>query len=195
MNLNTVTEVKQPRSAEEIFEWRDGYAWLAGGTWLFSTPQIGTDTLIDLESLRWPALQASADGLDIAATCTHGGARPLRRPGRHGPPRPCSNVLPLAAGVVQDLERRDGRRQHLHVAAGRLDDLAHRGAGRRLHAVAAGRGAAQGRGRRFRHRQSHECPQAGELLRSIHLPLPGRSPSASPSAAPRSPISGARPSS
>jgi CO/xanthine dehydrogenase FAD-binding subunit len=70
MNLSTVTEVKQPRSAEEIFEWRNGYAWLAGGTWLFSTPQAGTDTLIDLQSLRWPALQVAADGLDIAATCT-----------------------------------------------------------------------------------------------------------------------------
>lgn len=35
-----------------------------------STPQIATDTLIDLWSLRWPALQVSDDGLDIAATCT-----------------------------------------------------------------------------------------------------------------------------
>ena len=40
MNLNTVTEVKRPASTEEIPEWREGYAWLAGGTWLFSTPQI-----------------------------------------------------------------------------------------------------------------------------------------------------------
>ena len=70
MNLNTVTAVKQPLSAEDITEWRDGYAWLAGGTWLFSAPQTGTDTLIDLQSLQWPALQASADGLEIAATCT-----------------------------------------------------------------------------------------------------------------------------
>jgi CO/xanthine dehydrogenase FAD-binding subunit len=70
MNLNTVTEVKQPLLAEEVAEWRDGYAWLAGGTWLFSTPQFGTHTLIDLQSLRWPALQVSADGLEISATCT-----------------------------------------------------------------------------------------------------------------------------
>jgi CO/xanthine dehydrogenase FAD-binding subunit len=70
MNLSTVTKVKQPRSTQEIFEWRDGYAWLAGGTWLFSAPQVGTDTLIDLQSLRWPALQVAADGLDIASTCT-----------------------------------------------------------------------------------------------------------------------------
>ena len=70
MNLNTVTEVKRPASAEDIPEWREGYAWLAGGTWLFSTPQIATHTLIDLEALRWPALKATEGGLEIAATCT-----------------------------------------------------------------------------------------------------------------------------
>ena len=71
MNLNTITEVKRPDSPRtKSLEWREGYAWLAGGTWLFSTPQIATHTLIDLESLRWPALKPSSDGLDIAATCT-----------------------------------------------------------------------------------------------------------------------------
>jgi CO/xanthine dehydrogenase FAD-binding subunit len=70
MNLNTIIEIKQPGSAEEISEWREGYAWLAGGTWLFSTPQLATNTLIDLEALRWPGLTATDDGLDIAATCT-----------------------------------------------------------------------------------------------------------------------------
>ena len=70
MNLNTIAEVKRPRSADEIMAWRDGYAWLAGGTWLFSEPQLATDTLIDLEGLNWPALTASPAGLEIAATCT-----------------------------------------------------------------------------------------------------------------------------
>jgi CO/xanthine dehydrogenase FAD-binding subunit len=69
MNLNTVVEVRRPASADEITEWRDGYAWLAGGTWLFSEPQWTTDTLIDLDQLRWPALKASPAGLEIAATC------------------------------------------------------------------------------------------------------------------------------
>jgi hypothetical protein len=36
MNLNTITEVKRPSSADQITQWRDNYAWLAGGTWLFS---------------------------------------------------------------------------------------------------------------------------------------------------------------
>jgi CO/xanthine dehydrogenase FAD-binding subunit len=70
MNLNTVAEVKRPTSADQITQWRDGYAWLAGGTWLFSEPQISTDTLIDLQQLNWPALKSSSAGLDIAATCT-----------------------------------------------------------------------------------------------------------------------------
>ena len=68
MNLNTVTSVLRPGSADEITAWRDGYAWLAGGTWLFSEPQIATDTLIDLEQFRWPAIEIVPDGLDIAAT-------------------------------------------------------------------------------------------------------------------------------
>jgi CO/xanthine dehydrogenase FAD-binding subunit len=69
MNLGTVTQIKRPTSADEVTQWRAGYAWLGGGTWLFSQPQPAIDTLIDLETLHWPALQASAEGLDIAATC------------------------------------------------------------------------------------------------------------------------------
>ena len=51
MNLNTIAEVKRPRTLDEIQGWRAGNAWLGGGTWLFSEPQIHTDTLIDLETL------------------------------------------------------------------------------------------------------------------------------------------------
>jgi len=69
MNLNTITEVKRPASADQITQWRAGYAWLAGGTWLYSEPQVLTDTLIDLDALLWPALERSPAGLDIAATC------------------------------------------------------------------------------------------------------------------------------
>ena len=47
MNLNTIAEVQRPTSVDAIGPWRDGYAWLAGGTWLFSEPQVAVDTLID----------------------------------------------------------------------------------------------------------------------------------------------------
>ena len=68
MNLNTIVDVKRPKAFEEI-EWRDGHAWLSGGTWLFSEPQVATDTLVDLDSLGWPALTVTPTGLEIAATC------------------------------------------------------------------------------------------------------------------------------
>ena len=69
MDLNTITEVRRPASADAVTKWENGFAWLAGGTWLFSEPQINTHTLIDLETLKWPSLKASKDGLEIAATC------------------------------------------------------------------------------------------------------------------------------
>jgi CO/xanthine dehydrogenase FAD-binding subunit len=72
MNLNTVTALRQPASAAEIAQWRSGFAWLAGGTWLFSEPQPAIDTLIDLDQLGWPALEASRAGLEISATCRLG---------------------------------------------------------------------------------------------------------------------------
>jgi CO/xanthine dehydrogenase FAD-binding subunit len=69
MNLHTIVEVKRPTSVDQVGGWCEGYAWLAGGTWLFSEPQPARDTLIDLDGLAWPALTASDAGLDIAATC------------------------------------------------------------------------------------------------------------------------------
>ncbi len=69
MNLDTIVEVRRPVCADEVTSWRDGLAWLGGGTWLFSEPQSELDTLIDLDSLGWPALEVSAEGLEIAATC------------------------------------------------------------------------------------------------------------------------------
>jgi CO/xanthine dehydrogenase FAD-binding subunit len=70
VNLNTIREVKRPAAAGEIAHWRKGYAWLAGGTWLFSELQFATDTLIDLGRLGWPALRMVPGGLEISATCT-----------------------------------------------------------------------------------------------------------------------------
>jgi CO/xanthine dehydrogenase FAD-binding subunit len=69
MNLNTIGEVKRPTSPDEIRQWQDGYAWLAGGTWLFSEPQIHTDTLIDLETLGWQSIASGPEGIELAATC------------------------------------------------------------------------------------------------------------------------------
>jgi CO/xanthine dehydrogenase FAD-binding subunit len=72
MDLNTVSEVVQPTTRDILQHWRDGDAWLAGGTWLFSEPQPSLRRLIDLEGLRWQPLTISTAGLAIAATCTIG---------------------------------------------------------------------------------------------------------------------------
>jgi CO/xanthine dehydrogenase FAD-binding subunit len=69
MDLHTITEVLRPATADAVKEWHSGYAWLAGGTWLFSEPQIAIHTLIDLESFQWPSLTIRPEGLEIAATC------------------------------------------------------------------------------------------------------------------------------
>ena len=152
MNLNTIRAVLRPASAAEVTSWRDGYAWLAGGTWLFSEPQLGLDTLIDLEGLDWPALETSAAGLEIAATCRiaeldhYASAAGLDRGPAH--PRvlqrvPASFKIWNAATV--------GGNICMSLPAG-ADDLADRGARRRLHALAAPGNAARGSGCRFRHR-------------------------------------------
>ncbi|MHB8694885.1 MAG: FAD binding domain-containing protein [Solirubrobacteraceae bacterium] len=69
MDLNEVREIS-PASAASLDGWRRGDGWLAGGTWLFSEPQPGLERLLDLTAMGWPGLLESADGLEIAATCT-----------------------------------------------------------------------------------------------------------------------------
>jgi CO/xanthine dehydrogenase FAD-binding subunit len=70
MDLNTITEVTHPRTRAQLPNWTAGDAWLAGGTWLFSEPQVHLTRLIDLTDFKWPALTVSESGLAIAATCT-----------------------------------------------------------------------------------------------------------------------------
>ena len=70
MDLNTIKEVAHPQKREQLPVWTAGDAWLAGGTWLFSEPQVHLTRLIDLSDLKWPALKIGETGLTIAATCT-----------------------------------------------------------------------------------------------------------------------------
>lgn len=70
MDLNTITEVIRRPSDRPGADWREGDAWLAGGTWLFSAEQPSLSRLIDLTALRWDPLVPSDAGLEIGATCT-----------------------------------------------------------------------------------------------------------------------------
>src|SRR5437879_11863181 len=65
-----ITEVAHPRTRAELPVWTAGDAWLAGGTWLFSEPQVHLTRLIDLTDLNWPALTITEAQRSISATCT-----------------------------------------------------------------------------------------------------------------------------
>src|SRR5690606_14487189 len=67
MDLSTVTDLVP---TADPADWREGDAWLAGGTVLFSYGSQTLRRLLDLTSAGWPALTVTADGLEIAATCT-----------------------------------------------------------------------------------------------------------------------------
>ena len=58
MDLNTIKEVTRPKARSELSGWRDGDAFLGGGTWLFSEPQPKLTRLVDLSTLGL----AAADG-------------------------------------------------------------------------------------------------------------------------------------
>ena len=70
MDLNTITAVEHPTTRDQLPVWTAGDAWLAGGTWLFSEPQVHLSRLIDLTALKWPALTVTETELRISATCT-----------------------------------------------------------------------------------------------------------------------------
>src|SRR5277367_140517 len=69
MDLNTITEIVRPRERANLPDWSAGDAWLAGGTWLFSEPQLSISRLIDIVDLGWPSLEITEQELRIAATC------------------------------------------------------------------------------------------------------------------------------
>ncbi|NJL02867.1 MAG: carbon monoxide dehydrogenase [Spirulinaceae cyanobacterium RM2_2_10] len=70
MDLHSIETYLRPTDWAELTAWQPDWAWLAGGTWLFSEPQPQVRTLVDLQALGWSELAIAADGLTIGATCT-----------------------------------------------------------------------------------------------------------------------------
>ncbi|MGY4103315.1 hypothetical protein ACW2Q0_27710 [Nocardia sp. R16R-3T] len=69
MDLDTITDVVRRPSGRPGTAWRDGDAWPAAGTWLFSTEQPDLGRLIERTALAWDSPVPSAAGLAIGATC------------------------------------------------------------------------------------------------------------------------------
>jgi CO/xanthine dehydrogenase FAD-binding subunit len=81
VNLNTITEVRRVHgNGDEVFDWREGDGWLAGGTWLFSEPQPHLRRLLDLQGFDWEPLVVGDGGLQISPTCTIAQLDALRAP-------------------------------------------------------------------------------------------------------------------
>ncbi|MEU4598888.1 FAD binding domain-containing protein [Nocardia sp. NPDC023988] len=79
VDLDTVREVVLARRRADLAQVGAGSAVLAGGTFLYSEPHDHLDRLVDITTLGWPSLVETAEGLEIAATCTlaeFAGARP-----------------------------------------------------------------------------------------------------------------------
>jgi CO/xanthine dehydrogenase FAD-binding subunit len=70
MDLHTVETYLCPATLEDVPSWQPGWAWVAGGTWMFTESQRDLTTLIDLQGLGWSELTVTPEGLEIGATCT-----------------------------------------------------------------------------------------------------------------------------
>ncbi|QRY46352.1 FAD binding domain-containing protein [Mycolicibacterium boenickei] len=70
MDLNTVEMVSTPTHRDELWPLGPADAILAGGTWLFSEPQIRVRRLVDITSLGWEPVCVEDSGITLAATCS-----------------------------------------------------------------------------------------------------------------------------
>ncbi|MBT2512494.1 xanthine dehydrogenase family protein subunit M [Arthrobacter sp. ISL-30] len=67
MDMNTIEAVVP---TTDPADWREGDAWLAGGTMLFSYGSAVLKRLLDLGSAGWPAIKVGPEGIELAATAT-----------------------------------------------------------------------------------------------------------------------------
>ncbi|WP_297367420.1 FAD binding domain-containing protein [Cryobacterium sp.] len=70
MDLTTVASITPARTRADLAALGDTVEPLAGGSELFADPRIHLTGLVDLQTMGWPDLTVTADGLEIAATCT-----------------------------------------------------------------------------------------------------------------------------
>ncbi|MET0930046.1 MAG: FAD binding domain-containing protein [Aeromicrobium sp.] len=69
MDLHTVTSLRAARTRDDL-RLVPGEAVLAGGSWMFSEPQLDLSGLVDLTTMEWDPWTIHDGGLSIAATCT-----------------------------------------------------------------------------------------------------------------------------
>ncbi|MDQ0742766.1 CO/xanthine dehydrogenase FAD-binding subunit [Clavibacter sp. B3I6] len=70
MDQPTVRSVLPARTRADLAALGPAVAALAGGSGIFAEPHPHLIGLVDLQTLGWPSLTVTDDGLEIAATCT-----------------------------------------------------------------------------------------------------------------------------
>jgi CO/xanthine dehydrogenase FAD-binding subunit len=73
VDLNTVEVIDVPTHREDLWPLGPDDAVLAGGTWLFSEPQVHLRRLVDITRLGWDPITLrdnDFEGIELAATCT-----------------------------------------------------------------------------------------------------------------------------
>lgn len=70
MDLPNIETYISPTDLQAVENWEQVWAWLAGGTWIFSKPEPDLKVLVDLEKLGWSEIEVMPEGLAIGATCT-----------------------------------------------------------------------------------------------------------------------------
>lgn len=69
MDLPNIETYLRPSELQAVNNWSQGWAWLAGGTWLFSEPQPQLKVLVDVNTLGWSEIELMPEVLAIGATC------------------------------------------------------------------------------------------------------------------------------
>ncbi|WP_315790708.1 FAD binding domain-containing protein [Fischerella sp. JS2] len=69
MDLPNIETYLRPKNLQTINNWDKDWAWLAGGTWLFSEPQPQLRVLVDMQFLDWSEIKIQEENLLIGATC------------------------------------------------------------------------------------------------------------------------------
>ncbi len=73
MDLHTVATFRRARDRDDL-RLAPGESLVAGGTWVFSEPQLASTGLVDLTTLGWPAWETDdlplGTALRVGATCT-----------------------------------------------------------------------------------------------------------------------------
>ena len=174
MDLTAVTDVLPARSRADLSSLDEpGTAILAGGTWLFSTPQPHLRRLVDVTTLGWRPLVVSPAGLEIAATCTVAQLEALPpQPGWAASPllRRCARAL-LASFKVRSSATVGGN-VCLALPAGAMTSLVTALDGEAL-VWTPGGGQRRLRAADLVVGPGRTSLAPGELLRSLHLPARG----------------------